>query len=217
MTVGQASAYLLETIRTGVDESKNNALLATGATDSNWQITSITGGSDGSTPRSAVVVNREGGWYSGLPIDGTRIISRGTSYSAPGPYTYAYTYTFNVADPLHYNYGLGGSVWSDDSVSISLNGNTILNQSAVIYNKTPISFGYNANAGTANNYFSTGLNSLTFYVYNTGGGPTGLDVSGLLTATPEAAEWAMMLGGLALVSFFWRKDITGRFKTMATA
>lgn len=205
-----AQATVINTFMTGVDESNSNALLADNAADSNWSITAITS-SDGTVPRAATVTYQDdtpSGWTA--PIAGTRIITRGTSVSGVnGTYTYTYQFTLNTA--LQSNFNLSGLVWADDQVRVLLNGNQIMALSAVIYNQPAVSF------STANqSYFVNGINALTFEVVNSGGGPTGIDVSGTITANtvPEPGQWAMMAVALGGIAMFLKRDGWARLREL---
>jgi hypothetical protein len=198
-----AQAGSIQTFRTGVDEATGTPL-AVGQEDKNWILTA-TGAPDGVLPRAAVVVGREQGWYSApgssVAIPGTGYISRGASWTGATT-TYSYTYNFNLDTTGNHGITMQGTIWADDQVEIRLNNNVIMPMSDVLWNKAPISFQW------LNQYFVNGNNSLTFTVLNSGGGPTGLDVSGsIIVSTPEAAEWAMLLGGLGMVGLYWRKDL----------
>ncbi|HEY1170406.1 MAG TPA: hypothetical protein VGH19_03460 [Verrucomicrobiae bacterium] len=192
----------IDTFKTGIDESTGN-VLADNAADVNWTIVSLTGGSDGSFPRAAVATGKEPGWHSSIPMAGTGLITRGTDWNGQNG-TYAYQYQFTANTASYTNFAVGGLAWADDQVRVLLNGNEIMAMSSTIWNANPVSF---TNATQA--YFVNGLNTLTFEVYNSGGGPTALNVSGIVTATPipEAHEWAMMLLALGMVGYFRREQI----------
>jgi len=195
-------AAVIDTFKTGVNEG-TGAVLADDAVDSNWTIVSLTGGSDGTFPRAAVVTTPEPGWFSGVPMAGTGLITRGTSYNGQNG-TYAYQYQFSVNTATHNNFSVSGLAWADDQVRVLLNGNEIMAMSAVIWNAAPVSF-----SSVNQSYFVNGLNTLTFEVFNSGGGPTALNVSGTVSATPipEAHEWAMMFLALGIIAYYRREQL----------
>jgi hypothetical protein len=195
-----ANAATIDTFKTGVDES-TGTVLANGVADTNWQLVSLTGGSDGTFPRAAITTAPEPGWYSGIPMAGTGLITRGTSYNGQNG-TYAYEYQFVLSAGMQ-NLAVGGLAWADDQVRVLLNGNEIMAMSAVIWNAAPVSFTNSTQA-----YFVTGTNTLRFEVFNSGGGPTALNVSGVVTGVPEAHEWAMMFLAIGVVGWLKREDIS---------
>lgn len=202
-----AQAVTIDTFKTGVDES-NGTVLSDNQTDSNWIITSLTGGTDGTFPRAAVATTPEPGWYSGVPLAGTALITRGTSYNGQNG-TYSYEYQFSINTLTYTNFAVGGLTWADDQVRVLLNGHEIMALSGTIWNMPPVSF-----TNSTQSYFVNGLNTLTFEVVNSGGGPTALDVSGVVTATPvpEAQEWAMMILAAVFIGWYRREDISAWLK-----
>ncbi|HEY1170407.1 MAG TPA: hypothetical protein VGH19_03465 [Verrucomicrobiae bacterium] len=190
-------AIVIDTFKTGVNET-TGTILADNATDSNWIITSLTGGnSDGTFPRPATVTDPASGWSSALPIAGTALITRGTTVAGVyGTYTFAYQFSINTA--THSGFAIGGLTWADDYIRVLLNGNEIMAMSGHIWNQPPVSF---TNSNQA--YFLNGLNTLTFEVLNTGG-DVAMNASGVVTATPipEAHEWAMMMLAFGIMGYF---------------
>lgn len=193
----------LDTFKTGIDES-TGAVLANGVADSNWLIVGLTGGTDGTFPRAATATTTvASGWSSAIPMAGTGLITRGSDINGQSG-TYAYEYKFVLGAGLQ-NLAVGGLTWADDQVRVLLNGNEIMALSAVIYNSAPVSF---TNSNQA--YFVTGTNTLRFEVFNSGGGPTALNASGIVTGVPEAHEWAMMFLAVAVVGWA-KRDELGRW------
>jgi hypothetical protein len=181
-----ASAVTIKTIKTGVDESNGDALLADDAADANWSLASVTGGTDGTTPRTATVVaaSLPGGW-AGKVIAGTGFITRGTSQVGTDGATYNFETTFNLDTVNFGSFTFSGSTWADNTVSVILNGNVI----GTSANLAQLDF------TTSNqSYFVNGLNTLRLSVFNNVT-DVGVSFSGLITATPvpEPHEWAMML------------------------
>jgi hypothetical protein len=162
-------------------------------------------------PRAATVTYQDdtpSGWTA--PLAGTRIITRGTSVSGVSG-TYTFTYQFSLNTALQSNFNLSGLVWADDQVRVLLNGNQIMALSAVIWSQPAVSF-----STTNQSYFVNGINTLTFEVVNSGGGPTGLDVSGTVTANtvPEPGEWAMMAVALGGIVIFLKRDGWARLREL---
>ncbi len=197
-----AQGATINTFATGVNES-TSALLADNVADTNWNITAISA-SDGTVPRAATTTvgdDTPGGWTA--PLAGSRVITRGNSVSGVNA-TYTYTYEFTLDTSIQSNFSLSGLVWADDRVRVLLNGNEVLALTAVIWNQPHVSF------STGNqSFFQNGVNTLSFEVLNSGGGPTGLNATGIVTATavPEPHEWAMifMVGGTLL--YLKRRDL----------
>jgi hypothetical protein len=195
--ISSAHAVTIATFKTGVDETNGDALLADDVADVTWSIVSITGGTDGSTPRAATTAagSLPGGW-SGNVIAGTGFITRGTSVVGIDIATYVYQTTFTLDKINFANFAFSGSAWADNSVSVILNGNVI---------------GTSANLSTLNfstmnqSYFLNGLNTLQLSVYNNVT-DTGVSFSGLITATPvpEPHEWAMMLIVIGFCGWHYR-------------
>jgi len=199
ISAAAASAATIDTFKTGVDEA-TGTVLANGLADNNWQLVSLTGGTDGTFPRAAITTAPEPGWYSGVPMAGTGLITRGTDYNGQNG-TYAYEYKFVLSAGMA-NLAVGGLAWADDQVRVLLNGNEIMAMSAVIWNAAPVSFTNSTQA-----YFVTGTNTLRFEVFNSGGGPTALNVSGVVTGVPEAHEWAMMFLAIGIVGWVKREEL----------
>ena len=198
-------AVVLDTFKTGVDESNGNAILADDTPDTNWTVASGPG-SDSPYPRTAIATVKEPGWYSGIPMAGTGLITRGTSYNGDNG-TYAYQYQFTIDKTAYPTFTVGGLAWADDQVRVLLNGNEIMALSGVIWNAAPVSF-----TNATQSYFVNGLNTLTFEVLNSGGGPTALNVSGVVTGVPEAHEWAMMILAVTVIGYYRREEIARWWK-----
>lgn len=193
-----AQAVTIKTIKTGVDETNGDALLADDVADVTWSIVSVSGAGDGTTPRTATTAagTLPGGW-SGNVIAGTGFITRGTSVVGTDTVTYVYQTTFTL-DKINYaNFAFSGSTWADNYVSVILNGNVI---------------GTSANLSTLNfstlnqSYFLNGLNTLQLSVYNNVT-DTGVSFSGTITATPvpEPHEWAMMFLVFGFIGWRYRE------------
>lgn len=203
LSVCSASAVVIDTFRTGVDEGNGNALLADNVADNNWTISAISG-SDGTVPRAATTTfggDTPGGWTA--PLAGTRIITHGTSVNGVNA-TYTFTYQFTINTATHNAFSISGMTWADDRVRVLLNGNEIMPLSAVIWNQPAVSF-----SSSNQSFFQNGVNTLSFEVVNSGGGPTGLDVSGTVSApaVPKPHEWAMILGTGGILILWRRREL----------
>jgi hypothetical protein len=193
--------FTVMTIRTGVDETATNSLITYGLPDTNWIITDITATNGGLFPRDAIVVDREGGWHSSIPLSDTRIISVGTNYGGAGDQwvgvnaAYTFSYSFFIDFLSLTNWTVQGNVWADDSVEVLLNGNRILTTS-VIWNQPAVFFSNNDQS-----FWNNGSNRLDFVVRNSGGGAVGLDANVLITAVPEPK--AAALAAIGLLGLMW--------------
>jgi hypothetical protein len=125
---------------------------------------------------------------------------------APGIYSYTLTFSLGGFNPASASFS--GRFAVDNTVdSITLNGNSLGSGGSCC------SF---ANGGTfsANSGFVAGSNTLTFTVRNfaqSTGNPSGLRVEFLqsaVTAVPEPAAWALMIGGFAAVGAASRRRRT---------
>lgn len=119
-----------------------------------------------SSNQSAVACsNIQSGWAH--PIGRSNWVSLQADCTAGlgvGDYTYSTTFNLPANRP---GQSLSGLVLSDDSVTIQLNGHTILNNGGNFV--TPTAF-----STSDSTFFNTGSNTLTFIVHNSGG-PSGLD------------------------------------------
>jgi len=169
--------------------SNTGAGLPAGASDPNWSISS------GGPASPAIVVGvYANGWYS--PPSDYRWISWSENQAnsvvgGVGVGNFYYTTTFDLTNYDPSTASISGNVIVDDSVSqVILNGNIVLENFGDLF--FPSSFSINSG-------FISGLNTLTFVVYNQGG-PTGLglEISGtaqILTAdyicqNANQADWA---------------------------
>ena len=113
---------------------------------------------------------------------------------------YTYQTTFNLAGLNATTAQLSGSLATDDSVLVYLNGIQVL--SAMDWT-TSTNLSINTN-------FVAGINTLSFVVSNSGGGPTGLDValSGTANsvATPEPTAVGFIAVGSAGLALLRRKE-----------
>lgn len=130
----------------------------------------------------------------------------GTSYDNSSNGVYVYTTSFNLAAGFLANTAsLAGRFLADNRVlSLTLNGTQVSLGDAPPAGKEPFNTwqSFLASAG-----FVTGSNTLAFTVQNDQFGPanpTGLRVeftNASVQPVPEPGEWAMILAGLAVVSF----------------
>ena len=115
-----------------------------------------------------------------------------------GNYTFETTFTLGAFSSASF----GGIFAADDSITdVRLNGVSL----GISGGGYPFysSFSYSGAA------FQTGLNTLSFDVLNSGGGPIGLqvDLAGSYTSAeiPEPASWGLMISGLGLVGLAGRR------------
>jgi len=119
----------------------------------------------GASQQAIICSNTPGGWIA--PIGQSDWISLQadctTGLAAGATYVYSTTFTLPNKYP---GVSISGNVLADDSVTIQLNGNTIFTGGGFA----------TATAFTSNNaaFFTSGVNTLTFSVYNAGGA-SGLD------------------------------------------
>jgi hypothetical protein len=119
-----------------------------------------------------------------------------TSNAADTVFSGAYSTVFNLG-----SFGAGtffsGRFAADDSVtSITLNGNAVTGTGGGFTDWTPFS-----SVGG----FQIGANTLTFNVFNSGGGPSGLRVEVINAAVPEPQSWALLIAGFGLVGLAARR------------
>lgn len=114
--------------------------------------------------------------------------------------TYTFTTTFDLTGYDSGTASIGGQFAADDSATIFLNGVQIFQGGGYT------SFtGFNATSG-----FIAGVNTLSFVVMNSGGGPTGVNVvvTGDASLVPEPAAWGLMIVGFGMVGFAARRRPT---------
>ena len=196
------SGGVIYNFATGVDEATGQ-VLADNQPDNNWIISNVDSPGDGTVPRPATVTNPEGGWNASVPIAGTGIITRGDSYQGQTT-AYYYTHQFTLNTVHFTQFAMSGKVWADDQVQVLLNNNLVLTRTGDLWNTLPTTFSANNQS-----FFVNGLNTLTFIVWNSGSGPTGLDVIGSVTAVPEASEWVMLVGALGMAGLCYRRQLSG--------
>lgn len=212
--LNKVSAVTIDSFRTGYNEVANS-MLGDNAADTNWVITAISGAGDGTVPRSAQVQHGvTSGWSA--PLGGTsfsRYITRGNSSTGTIGLTYTYSYQFTLNTSTFTDFVLSGAVQADNQVRILLNGNEILAQTGDIRGAGATSFS-TSNQG----YFQNGVNTLSFEVLNTSQGSTGLNATGIVTATavPEPYEWAMIFGAGGLLLWWRRRDAQAWLESVST-
>ncbi len=117
---------------------------------------------------------------------------------------YDYTLTFNLGGLSASSAQLGGKLASDNFARVLLNGVDIGGQTPVNAPGVLSNFKAFSAFGTASG-FQSGINTLTFQVYDYGA-VSGLRVADLAgTAVPEPATWAMMLVGFGGVASMARR------------
>ncbi len=115
-----------------------------------------------------------------------------------GNYTFETTFTLGAFTSASFS----GIFAADDSITdVRLNG--------VSLGITGGGYPFYTNFSYSGAAFQTGLNTLSFDVLNSGGGPVGLqvDLSGsyISAAIPEPASWGLMISGLGLVGLAGRR------------
>ena len=190
----QALTAITTLYSTGVD----NAGVGTSGNgvDLHWTLaggTAYTGATNGQFPVPPWVAETAlSRWVTPQPL---------AAHSEPKiDFTYSTTFSLAGFDPKSASFS--GKFAADDTVTlVTLNGVAL-----------PISGGgykswtaFDSSTGQ----FLAGLNTLSFTVYNGGGGPTGLDVqlngSADASVIPEAATWAMMVTGFAMAGTAFRR------------
>lgn len=150
---------------TGVDD--NNNLIPINSDDDNWVVT--VDGSGGTVPRPATVVFPHPFWVA---FPGTQWVS--ADYFGPNG-TYVYEYCFCLDDRFR-NPLLSLQVRVDDEGEVYLNGNLLGTCAGVSDPNPPV-------LSTSNPaFFQSGQNCITVVVRNTGGAPTGINMTGTVTA-----------------------------------
>lgn len=135
----------------------------------------------------------------------SRIVNpTGDGSGATGEVT-TFATTFNLTGYNPVNATISGQVLFDNSGQIFLNGNQIGGTYTGFNSLTP--FGTNAN------FFTAGINTLTFVLHNDTG-PEAFQVAGLTVtdggtgAVPEPASWALMAVGFGLIGASVRRRKT---------
>ena len=182
------AAVITSLFNTGVDAA---GVVTTGnSADLHWTLvggTAFTGGVNGSFPIGPWVNDSATArWITPSGNAGDSFVN--------GNYTFETTFTLGAFSSAAFS----GRFAADDSITgVRLNGVAL-----------PISGG-NYTFYTAFSYggvgFQTGLNTLSFDVLNSGGGPVGLQVDiagtyeGVGAAVPEPATWGLMVVGFGLI------------------
>jgi len=170
---GPASTPNITTLfNTGVNAQ--GAALASGAKgDPHYTLTSVPSGAS-----STVQIGTSGtqsGWTSSSAPSAWITPVGGSGNVPTGVYTYQTTFDLTGFNPT--TMVISGQVMADDQVTIQVNSAATVSSTANYY--TGVTFKLNTG-------FIDGVNTLTFYVNNTGG-PTGLRVAMTGTASPKLA------------------------------
>ncbi|MBI5764152.1 MAG: hypothetical protein HZA51_11560 [Planctomycetes bacterium] len=152
-------------LATGVDD--NNILIPDNSDDDNWVVTVDANG--GSVPRPATAVFPHPNWVT---FPGTKWISA-NYFGQNGAYVYQYCFCLDdrFRNPL-----LSLQIRADDEGEIYLNGNLLGSCAGNSDPNPPV-------LSTSNpGFFQSGQNCITVVVRNTGGAPTGINMTGTVTA-----------------------------------
>lgn len=195
MFAGAASAVQVSGVyNTGLGVGGTALAAGDGQIDANYVVLS-------STQAGVVAGTNARTYYNGAYLqDGplSRIVNAtGTDFGGTNATT-TFRTTFSLAGFDFANATISGQTLSDNSLSILLNGN-LLSSATGFTSLTPF--------GTSAQFFTGGLNTLDFVLFNAEG-PTAFQVSGLtvtaaaldvLPGVPEPATWAMLVIGFGMV------------------
>ena len=192
-TASANAAVITSLYSTGTDAA-HAATTGNGA-DLHWTLiggTAYTGGTNGSFPI--------GPWVTDTAT--ARWITPTTNAGDNnGIATYTYETTFTLTSAGAANAQINGKFAADDEVTaVRLNGNVV----GIVGGGFRFYSGFNVTGAG----FVAGVNTLSFDVLNSGGGPTGLQVDlGGTAAVPEPATWGLMLAGFGMVGFAARRRV----------
>ena len=197
LLAGVAAAMAAPASAAPIVDLYNTGLGTAGTADPNWTLTGGTAFRGNPINRNWLANNATSRWL-------TPAANGNQSFDPTSNGNYAYNLVFSLAGFRPGTASFAGRFAVDNRVSsITLNGITI-NGSGGTFN-TWTNFSSLANA------FVAGNNTLTFNVVNAArrtGNPTGLRVEFLssdVSAVPEAATWAMMIGGFGLLGLALRR------------
>jgi len=166
---------------TGVDAK--GAALAAGTVDPHYTLSSNDPSFRGP---DALAVAANAAWTADTATSSWISIRASTAGAKNGVYTYTTTFTL-AANPTTAT--LQGSWAADDSVTLTLNGKTVAARGAEAYGSaTP----FRVPAGSP---FQIGTNTLAFVTVNSGGGPTGLQVTALTGSVAQCVADAQCAAG----------------------
>lgn len=200
-------ASLTSAYAASINGLNNTGLGASGTLDTNYALTVTAGTTVLSNTEpyitSASVWPVGAAWLQNSATSKwvTPTINQGDSFDAGSNGVYTYTLNFDLTGYLASSAMFTGRVASDNAVTIKLNNNNLGSSS-----------GFSSwSSLSANSGFVSGWNTLEFVVTNwqqSGGNPTGLRVEFLdsnVAPIPEPGTYAMLLGGLALMSVVARR------------
>ncbi len=185
------SATIADLYNTGVDNA--GVALTGNVADLHYSFaggTAYTGGTNGNFPI--------GPWISDTST--TRWITP-TTNAADGVNSGVYSTTFDLTGYSLLGASISGVFAADDAATVFLNGVQISGTNVGGFTfTTPFS---------ANSGFVAGINTLSFAVLNSGGGPSGVNVSVSGVAfVPEPATWGLMIAGFGMVGYAARRRRT---------
>jgi len=176
------------------------ASLVTGAQDSNYQLSVLSGNTVLPSDHAYITQDWAGPWLSNSGDSRwiTPTANQGQSLDPYTPGVYQYALSFNVTGADAATAAFNGRFSADNSVVVMLNGQQIAG-AAGFWSWTDFS---------VTSGLHSGVNTLDFVVTNYAqfdGNPTGLRVEFLTAAVPEPSSYAMLLAGVGLLGWVGRR------------